>query len=376
MKRYRIALIYNTYNEEALDARTDRGSDWDLQQLVRRIARSLRKLGHTVTAVPLANDLSAFQRRLMRMKPDVVFNQYDDVVHGALYEMRVATLVRIMGFPITGCPALGLGLSRYKYMCASLLQGAGIPIPPCTALLERIGDIDKHKWEFPIIVQPSQEHAGIGTDRDSIVHGKTALRRKVRAILADYHQPALAQQFLPGREFNVGVVGGRKLRVLPLAEVDYSRLPPDIPPIMSYASKWMEETTEYQKIRVICPARVEANLAQRIADTAVRAFRTVGGWGYGRVDIRLDGESVPRVLEVNCNPLLEEGVGLARSARKAGISYPELLQLIIKAAFEGPPFDLDLPISFRQGRTAKTAQWSGVPALTGKSAGGGVLNGE
>jgi hypothetical protein len=80
------------------------------------------------------------------------------------------------------------------------------------------------------------------------------------------------------------------------------------------------------------------------------------------VDIRLDHESVPRVLEVNCNPLLEEGVGLARSAKKAGIPYPELLQLIIKAAFEGPPFDLDLPIYFQQGRKAKSASWSGVPA--------------
>ena len=111
--------------------------------MIRRMSRALRSLGHTVTAVPLANDLLAFQSRLMRLKPDVVFNQYDDVVHGALYEMRVATLVRIMGFPMTGSPALGLGLSRYKYMCASLLQGPGIPIPLCTCLLERIGDIDK-----------------------------------------------------------------------------------------------------------------------------------------------------------------------------------------------------------------------------------------
>jgi D-alanine-D-alanine ligase len=350
MKRYRVALIYNAYNETALAAHADRGSDQDLRKMIRRTARSLRRLGHGVTIVPLANDLSAFQRRLTRLAPDVVFNQYDDVVHGALYEMRVATLVRIMGFPMTGCPALGLGLSRYKYMCASLLQGAGIPIPPCTALLERIGDIDRHAWQFPLIVQPSQEHAGIGTGRDSIVRSKTALRAQVRLILAEYSQPALAQQFLPGREFNVGIVGGRRPRVLPLAEVDYSRLPADIPPIMSYASKWMEDTPEYKTIRVICPARVEAGLAAAISQTAVRAFRAVGGWGYGRVDIRLDGDSVPRVLEVNCNPLLEEGVGLARSAKKAGIPYPELLRLIIKAAFEGPPFDLDLPISFSQRR--------------------------
>jgi D-alanine-D-alanine ligase len=326
--------------------------------MIRRMTRSLRSLGHTVTAIPLANDISAFQRKLMRLKPDVVFNQYDDVVHGALYEMRVATLVRIMGFALTGSPALGLALSRYKYMSASLLQGAGIPIPACTALLERIGDIDRREWKFPLIVQPSQEHAGIGTDRDSVVESKRALRAKVRDILATYHQPALAQQFLPGREFNVGFVGGKKLRVLPLAEVDYSRLPPEIPPIMSYASKWMEDTTEYQKIRVICPAKVEPVLAATIADTAVRAFRAVGGWGYGRVDIRLDEDSVPRVLEVNCNPLLDAGVGLARSAKKAGIGYAELLQLIIKAAFEGPPFDLNLPIYFSSGRKPKTAQWS------------------
>jgi len=361
IEKRKIALIYNTYGESASESHADRGSAGDLRLQIRRMARALRSLGHAVTTVPLANDISAFQRRLMRLKPDVIFNQYDDVVHGALYEMRVATLVRIMGFPMTGSPALGLGLTRYKYMSASLLQGAGVPVPLCTALLERIGDIDKRAWPFPVIVQPSQEHAGIGLDRDSVVGSKSALRRKVRGILEAYRQPALAQQFLPGREFNVGLVGGKRLRVLPLAEVDYSRLPSGIPAIMSYACKWMEDSVEYQKTRVICPARVDASLASSISDTAVRAFRTVGGWGYGRVDIRLDADSVPRVLEVNCNPLLDAGVGIARSAKKAGMDYPHLLQLIVDAAFEGPPHDLDLPIYFTQGRKAKPAQWIPMP---------------
>jgi D-alanine-D-alanine ligase len=187
-----------------------------------------------------------------------------------------------------------------------------------------------------------------------VVASKTALRLKVRTIITTYRQPALVQCFLKGREFNVGIIGGKKLRVLPLAEVDYSRLPADIPPIMSYAAKFLEETTEYRQIRVICPARVEPELADRISDTALRAFRAIGGWGYGRVDIRLDEEAQPRVLEVNCNPSLENGVGLVRSAKKAGLSYPQLLQLIVKAAFEGPPFDLNLPISFPIGRKRKT----------------------
>src|SRR5436309_15726075 len=104
----------------------------------------------------------SLQRKLRRLHPDVVFNQYYDVVHGALFEMRLAALVRMMGFPLTGSPALALGLTRYKFMSASLLAGAGVPIPPTTALLETASAVDRHKWLFPLIVQPGQEHAGVG----------------------------------------------------------------------------------------------------------------------------------------------------------------------------------------------------------------------
>lgn len=308
------------------------------------MARRLRRLGHRVTILPLAYDLLAFQRKLRRLRPDVVFNQYDDVVHGALYEMRVAALVRMMGFPLTGSGALALGLCRYKYMAASLLQGAGIPIPPDTHLLERVSDVDRFKWHFPLIVQPAQEHAGIGLDRDSVVSSKNALRIKVRHILQTYTQPALAQKFLPGREFNIGLVGGSRLRVMPFAEVNYERLPSGIPPIMSYAAKWMENTPEFKNTSVVCPAVVDADLARKISNISIRAFRAVGGWGYGRVDIRLDELGEPRVLEVNCNASLEEDVALARSAKAAGISYPRLLQMIINAAIERPPFDVDVPM--------------------------------
>ncbi len=349
MKKTRVALVYNAYTDGVVESVADSGGVRYLRQMVRGMARALRKGGNDVAVISLADDLQRFQRTLQKLKPDVVFNQYDDVVHGALYEMRVAALVRIMGYPITGSPALALGLSRYKYMCASLLQGAGIPIPPDTTLFERIGDIDGPKWSFPLIVQPSQEHAGIGVGRDSVVRTKKELRAKVREMLTKYHQPALAQRFLPGREFNVGLVGGKKLRVLPLAEVDYSRLPKKVPPIMSYAAKWIETSVEFQRITVTCPADIDPGLAACISGTAVKAFRAIGGWGYGRVDIRLDEDLVPRVLEVNCNPCLDNGMGLARSARTAGIAYPDLLNLVIRAAFEGPPNDVHIPMTFATG---------------------------
>lgn len=344
IKRLHIVLIYNASVLGPPDVPGDCSNTNELRHMIRRMARVLRGLKYRVTILPLAQDLLAFQHRLRRLRPDVVFNQYDDVVHGALYEMRVAALVRMLGYPMTGSPALALGLTRSKYMTASLLHGVGILIPPKTELLEQIGDVDRHVWQFPLIVQPSQEHAGIGLERDSVVYSTKTLRRKVRHILKTYLQPALAQRFLPGREFNVGILGGRKPCVLPLAEVNYSELPPDIPPIMSYAAKWLENTVEYKKTSVICPALVEPELAREIGRTALQSFRAVSGWGYGRVDIRLDAVGKPRVLEVNCNPSLEEDVALARSAEAAGIHYPQLLQLIIKAAFEHTPFDVEVPM--------------------------------
>lgn len=343
-KSLHVALVYNADTGVLPETPGDRGSTADLRRMIRDMARTLRSLRHRVTVLPLAHDLAVFQRRLRRLGPDVVFNQYDDVVHGALYEMRFAAMVPMMGFPLTGSPALALGLSRYKHMCAILLQGAGIPVPPCTELLERVCDVDRHEWRFPLIVQPGQEHAGIGLDRDSVVHSKSALRRQVRHIVGTYNQPALVQHFLPGREFNVGIVGGRRPRVMALAEVHYGELPPDIPPIMSYAAKWIENSVEYKQTSVICPAVVEPDLARQLHDISMRAFRAVRAWGYGRVDIRLDEAGQPRVLEVNCNSSLEEGVSLARSAEKAGISYRQLLQMIIDAALEGPPFDVRVPM--------------------------------
>jgi D-alanine-D-alanine ligase len=344
MKKLRVALIYNAYTDSQPDEKADTGSLHYLRQMIRGIARGLRRVGHQVAVLPLAGDLAYLQRKLSVLRPDVVFNQYDDVVHGALFEMRIAAFIRMLGYHMTGSPALGLGLSRYKYMSLSLLKGAGMPIPPSTALVERMSEIDEHKWTFPLIVHAAQEHAGIGLGRDSVVETKKALKEKVREILRTYKQPALIQRFLPGREFNVGLLGGRTVRVLPLAEVDYSRLPKAIPPIMSYAAKWVETSVEYKRTEVICPAKVDAGLTALISKTAVKAFRAVGGWGYGRVDVRLDESGQPIILEVNCNPCLDSGMGLARSAEQAGIDYPHLLRDIVKAAFEGPPYDMHLPI--------------------------------
>jgi D-alanine-D-alanine ligase len=125
---------------------------------------------------------------------------------------------------------------------------------------------------------------------------------------------------------------------------------------MSYAAKFIETSEEYRNTRVTCPAEVGPELVRELSSTALKAFRALGGWGYGRVDIRLDSKGIPRVLEVNCNPSLEPNVAIARSAECADIGYPQLLRLILKAALEGPPFDANVQMLRPVPTAPQTAQ--------------------
>ncbi|MBI4863869.1 MAG: ATP-grasp domain-containing protein [Candidatus Riflebacteria bacterium] len=333
-KSLRIALIYNSHAPGDPVVPADRASFDDLMAMLKDILRTLRRLGHRPTLVPLGHDLLNFQRRLSRLNPDVVFNQYEDTQPGATFEMRTAALVRMLGYPLTGSPALALGLTKSKYACACLLAGAGILIPSDTRLIETIGAVDHYRCDFPVIVRPSSEDGGVGVDRLSVVHTRTALRAKVRELLKRDRHAALVQRFLPGREFNVAVLGGARPVVLPLAEVDYSQLPDHIPPIMSYAAKWVESSLEYKATSVTCPAIVDPELEKRIKGVALQVFGAVGAWGYARVDMRLAARDQLYVLEVNCNPCLERGIGLARCAAASGIEYDQLIQRILRSALE------------------------------------------
>ena len=108
MKKLRVALIYNAYDDTPPNEKADAEELRELHQMIRGIARGLRRVGHEVAVLPLAGDLSYLQRKLNALRPDVVFNQYDDNVHGALYEMRVAAFIRMLGYPLTGSPPPGV----------------------------------------------------------------------------------------------------------------------------------------------------------------------------------------------------------------------------------------------------------------------------
>ncbi len=191
--------------------------------------------------------------------------------------------------------------------------------------------------------------------RDSIVGSKKELRDEGPGDPGEVPPAGPGPAILSGREFNVGLIGGKKLRVLPLAEVDYSQLPQQVPPIMSYAAKWIETSVEYQRISVICPADVEPGLAAADLRHGGQGFP-----GHRRLGLRTGGHPprrgprAPRPRgELQSLPRRGHRPGPV-GAIVAGIPYPDLLNLIIQAAFEGPPHDVQIPMTFAvNGRGAR-----------------------
>src|SRR5262249_51886279 len=144
----------------------------------------------------------------------------------------------------------------------------------------------------------------------------------------------LVQRYVAGREFNLAIVGGR---VLPHAEIDFSRLRPGLPPVVTYAAKWEHGSPEDEGTNPRCPARLPVRLAARPARLAERVWAGVDGVGYGRIDVRVDGRGTTFVTDVNPNPDLGVQAGLARQAAAAGWTYLDLIARIVEDALARAP---------------------------------------
>jgi D-alanine-D-alanine ligase len=178
-------------------------------------------------------------------------------------------------------------------------------------------------------VKPSAEDASVGIDNGAVCTSKRALKKRVAQMLEQFEE-VLVQEYVAGREFNVGFVGKR---MLPIAEIRFDTLPDGSWPIVSYAAKWIPGSPEDEGTIPVCPADMAPELAKRLGEVAREAWlHMAGGEGYGRVDLRVNEEGQAYVLEVNPCPDLSSNAGLARMGRAFGWSYDELVMQIVDEA--------------------------------------------
>jgi len=313
---------------------------------VNQVAQILGALGHEVRKAPVRHDMRWFQAA---RRADLAFNLCEGVHGRSEWEEHVVATLEFAGVPVTGAGVWTIAACRRKGMANAILTQAGLPVPRWTLAQGKIDD----DFPLPAIVKPAAEDASAGLDRGSVVADRKTLRARVAAMTEQFDE-VLVQEYVPGREFNVGVVG---TRVLPLAEIDFSTMPAGTWPILTYAAKWDTGSPEDLGSVPVCPASVPQKLADRLVRTAEAAWRVMQGKGYGRVDLRVDEAGRPWVLDVNPNPDLNDDAGLSRMAKAAGWDYAELVRRIAEVALreaQGAKAARELVARSRRSRAART----------------------
>lgn len=260
-----------------------------------------------------------------------IFNLAEGLGGRLFEEARIAWLLESSGYYFTGSGGQAIALSTNKAQTKSLLRREGLETPAWW-LFHSPDDVSlEHHYPFPLFVKPVAEDASIGIANDSVVTDYNSLRERVAFVLEHYHQSALAEEFIDGREFNVAVWGD-PLQCLPLAEIDFGKFSEPEEKIVNYSAKWLENTFEFQHTPAICPADVSPELRKLLTDTALKAANLIGAEGYARVDLRIDQAGTPYILEINCNPDISPGAGFSNSVEKSGLDFEALVIKILSLA--------------------------------------------
>jgi D-alanine-D-alanine ligase len=295
------------------------------------VVEKLKSVGFNAYSLNIKDDINLLLKHLTEEKPDVIFNLIEIYKDNPRLEMNIVGLYELLGIPYTGAPAMGLANCQNKVLAKRLLSSAGIRIPHFFIVYVKSTKYP-HRLKYPLLVKPAFEDASVGIENESIVSNGKQLRKRIEHVLKQFNQPALVEEFIEGRELNVAVMGDKRLRVLPISEIDFSQMPDHLHNIVSFQAKWDPHHESYHKTIPLCPAPLPKNIEKRAKELAFRAFKVMGCRDYARVDMRLSKNNKLYVLEVNPNPDITEGAGFMRSAQHAGMTYAQALKRIVKYA--------------------------------------------
>jgi D-alanine-D-alanine ligase len=242
----------------------------------------------------------------------------------------------MLGIPYTGSGVGTLAVTLDKRRCKEVLLANGIRTPEFQ-LIRSLKDL-KTSLKYPLFVKPNNEGSSRGITAKSLVQNQSELFETVSEILERFRQPAIVEEYLSGREFTVSLIGNSEPLVLPIVEVDFSNLPEKALKFDCYEVKWIYDSKLAGYDTTHCPARIDDDLLQKIEETAKRTFEALEIRDLCRMDIRLDDEGEPSVLDVNALPGLipdpAENSRFPKAAYTAGYTYNELICAIFCAALK------------------------------------------
>ncbi len=326
----KVAITYNIKVRDNTTGIEDYYAEFDDLETIMAIGSALSSRYEVVF---IEADENAYNR-LRKERPDIVFNIAEGI-RGLYRESHIPAILELLGIPYTGSDPLTLAECLDKARCKEILSHHGIPTPAFAVIYDM--NYTPVLPEYPLILKPLREGSSKGIRNSSLVFTEDEFLRECRRIFEVYNEPVLVEKFLKGREFTVSLIGNDDhIRVLPIIEIKFDELPEGSNPIYSYEAKWIWDTKEWPLNIFECPARLEPSLEKKIMDVSIKAFKALRCRDWCRIDIRLDENDEPNVLELNplpgiipdprCNSCF------SKAARTAGLSYEEMVNEILNCA--------------------------------------------
>ncbi|ORU94349.1 MAG: D-alanine--D-alanine ligase [Cycloclasticus sp. symbiont of Bathymodiolus heckerae] len=277
--------------------------------------------GEAVLSALLSQGIDAFEfdtktHRLDELKSmgvDRVFN----IVHGRGGEDgQLQGALELAGIPYTGSGVLGSALGMDKLRTKFCWLGMGIPTPQWTELKDA-ADVNScaETLGFSLMVKPALEGSSLGMAKaDNLEQLHEAYSNALK-----FSCDVMAEQWVAGKEYTVAILGGEALPMIRL------QTPNDF---YDYEAKYQADTTQYH-----CPCGLGKTQEQELQQLSVKAFKALGGSGWGRVDLMLDQAGQPQLLEINTVPGMTSHSLVPMAAKQAGISFNELVLRILDSSF-------------------------------------------
>ena len=314
----------------------------DLMSVGKNIEETLVKRGYRVTFFDF-NDLPKVFKELKASDVDMVFNVCERINDSSLLEPHAAAILDALQIPYTGSNPFTLGLCIDKIRVKKLLAYHHIPTPRWDYAYS---DEDKisDDLRYPLIVKPANSDNSIGITNESVVTNKEELYKQIRKVTEDLDSPALVEEYIEGDEYDVTVIGNDEddLRVLPLSRSIFKEMPAGYWHIYPYDAKWGDNPA-YQAIIVQRPPKnIDKKLESLITEIALDTYNILDCHDYGRVEVRVDDDGNPYVLELNPNPSINISDCIPAQAELVGMDYGDFLEAIIFMAIkrykDRPPY--------------------------------------
>lgn len=330
----KVALCFNHKHNEELRGGIE-ANDWNVEydsdHTIQAVADALRRRFEVVL---IEADRDCFNK-FIQEKPDLVFNMAEGF-GGAFREAYVPTILEMLGIPYTGSDPLTLGICLDKWRTKELLNHYGLATP-AAVLIEPQGEIPQDV-PIPAIVKPVHEGSSKGITNNSVVESYEELKKLVRSAIESYRQAVIVEEYLPGREFTIALMGNEVLQVFPVVEIFFDNLPEGAKPIYGYEAKWVWDNPQNHIEVFKCPAPISDELRLKMEEMCKKAYRIFRCRDWCRIDLRLNSGGEPMILELNplpgIGPREEDSSCYPTAVKASGMTYEEMILKVVDLCLE------------------------------------------